>query len=332
MPTAYSTPNIALIKYWGNRSNPFRLPAADSLSMTLDSPGIRVRVELSDRFRIQSFDTGGREKLQSMKSIGRLRLHFDLTKHYLETLGRERDLPKNVSIRIDSSIPPAIGIASSAALFSALAEAYAAFVKGTPLSRQELSIIARLGSGSAARSVFGGFVTLENIPGDGIDSTVSRQIAPPNHWILHDVIIVPSQEEKKVGSTEGHAMAHTSPLFEARVKTIPRRMRECIEAIEKKDFEKLQCVSEEDALDMHRVMETQNPPLKYLSEETHRIIQEIESLQKKEKLEVLYTLDAGPTVHLLCTEPSLKAVQEFAESQKNCTLFKAKIGRGSYIQ
>lgn len=331
MATAISYPNIALIKYWGNRNNPLRLPAADSLSITLDAPSIEATINPSDTFIVHSFDSEGAEKPQSEKSIERLRAHFNLAKKYLESLNAAKDFPKALTLTIKSGIPPSIGIASSAAAFSCLAEAYATLAS-RPLTREEVSVIARLGSGSAARSVMSGFVALVNAPGESMDAAVARQIAPASHWNLHDIIIVPSEKEKKVGSTEGHALAHTSPLFQNRLGFIPKRMKECISAIEKKDFEKLQRVSEEDALDMHKVMETQAPPLQYLSGDTHRILKEVESLRKSEHLEVLYTMDAGPTVHLICTDSAKNMIEAFAKAQKDCRIFISKIGNGSRIR
>lgn len=325
-----SSPNIAFIKYWGNRNNELRLPAANSISMVLDTPTVETTVEHADHFSVHSFDATGKEKVQKPEAITRLEGHWKLVLKYLESIDRLSGLPENISLTIHSGIPPAIGIASSAAVFSCLAEAYAGLVEGKELSREEVAILGRLGSGSGARNSFGGYVTLENT-GEGIDGTVSRQIADENHWVLHDIIVVPSQEEKKVGSTEGHAKAQTSPLWSSREEAIPRRMKECIDAIEKEDFEKLQHVSEEDTLDMHRVMETQTPSLRYLSDETHRIMGEIEALRTSEKLEVLFTMDAGPTVHLICTEESRKAIEEYADAQKGCIVFKAKTGKGSQL-
>lgn len=326
MPSALSTPNIALIKYWGNRDEALRLPKADSLSITLDSPRVEATVEPSGAFTIESFDAAGMRQPQSKQSIDRLMNHWRLSREYAHSINAE--LPSSVSVVIRSGVPQAIGIASSAAVFSCLAEAYAALAS-RPLTRQEVSIIARLGSGSAARSVLGGFVALKNVKSDAFDGAVAQQIADEKHWLLHDIVIVPSREEKKVGSTEGHAMAATSPLFDARIKAIPNRMEECTDAIRTKDFEKLQRVSEEDALEMHRVMETQSPPLHYLNDETHRLLKEIESLRRNQHIEALYTMDAGPTVHVICTEEARKAIEEFAEAQKGCVIFKTKIGAGS---
>lgn len=327
MPKAHSSPNIALIKYWGNRQNDLRLPAADSLSMVLDQPSVEVQVEPADQFSVQSFDAEGNEKQQKPEALRRLEKHWHLTKEYLTSIGHN-NLPEHVALTIHSHIPQSIGIASSAAVFSCLAEAYAGCVE--VLSREDVAIIGRLGSGSGARNSFGGYVALENT-GEGMAGTRSRQIADETHWMLHDIVIVPSQEEKKVGSTEGHAGAATSQLFAARVADIPRRMKECEDALLQRDFEKLQRVSELDALDMHRVMETQDPPLQYLNEETHRIIKEIEALRASEKLHVLYTMDAGPTVHLICTEDSRKTIEEYADQQKGCIVFKAKTGKGSSL-
>ena len=102
-------------------------------------------------------------------------------------------------------------------------------------------------------------------------------------------------------------------------------------ALKTKDFEKLRKVSEEDALDMHRVMQTQTPFLEYLSDATHRILRDIEMLRDSDNLNVLYTMDAGPTVHLICTEDSRAAIENFAEAQKDCIVFKAKTGGSSYV-
>jgi diphosphomevalonate decarboxylase len=323
---AQSSPNIALIKYWGNRNNDVRLPAADSLSMVLDSPTVTVHAEEAEAFSLLSLDATGKERQQKPEAIARLQKHYQLCSQYVRSLGLA--LPESVSLTIRSQIPQAIGIASSAAVFSCLGEVYAGFVSG--LSREDVAILGRLGSGSGARNSFGGFVALENT-GEGMAGTRSRQIADETHWLLHDIVLVPSQEEKKVGSTEGHAMANTSPLLAERIRNIPRRMKECEDAILTKDFEKLQRVAEEDALDMHRVMETQTPPLHYLSTETHRILRDIEQLRRSDKLHVLYTMDAGPTVHLICTEDSENTVSQFASSQQDCIVFRTKTGAGSRV-
>ena len=326
---AVSTPNIALIKYWGNRNEEWRLPAADSLSFTLDNPSVEVAVDHSERFSARSFDPDGTERPLTDKESKRLEKHFLLAKKYLALIGAGDAFPRSAALEVRSRIPRSIGLASSSAVFSALAESYAGFAK--QLSRRDVSVIARLGSGSACRSVFGGFSAFIAGKGESIGASYAEQVAPANHWKLWDIIIVPSSKEKETGSTEGHALAHTSPLFEARLREIPRRQKTCIEAIWARDFEKLRKVAEEDCLDMHAVMASSTPSLRYLSDETYRIIREIEKLRAREHLAVLYTMDAGPTVHLICDESALPAVREYASAQNEYTVFEAGIGNGSHI-
>ena len=333
MTTARSTPNIAFIKYWGNRDNDLRLPQTDSLSMTLDSPTVEIDVDHTETLSVQSFELDGSEKELGEKHIQRFRKHLELTKHYLNILGVTDAIPSEVTVTVRSGIPSGIGLASSAAVFSCLARAYQGLIsEKIELNNEQTSVIARLGSGSASRSIFGGFAALVSGEGDDIDSAKSVQIADENHWALHDIVLAPSMNEKKVGSTEGHAIAHTSPHFADRIDAITnRRQQECIDAILTKDFEKLQQVTEEDCMDMHHVMETSTPPLEYLNEITHHIIAAITDLRTSQHLPVLYTMDAGPTVHLVCTEEARDRVVDFAHAQADCTIFETKVGNGAHL-
>ena len=330
--TAQSTPNIAFIKYWGNRNNALRLPAADSLSMTLDSPHVEITVDHADLMTIHSFEADGSEKILKEKDVTRFARHLELTKEFLNILGTSSAIPASTSITIRSHIPSSIGLASSAAVFGCLAKAYAGLIEGAvTLNDQQISVIARLGSGSAARSIYGGYGALIAGEGDAMDSSFAVQVADENHWLLHDIILVPTQEEKKVGSTEGHEHAWSSPHYKKRLEAMPQRQKECWDAIIAKDFEKLQRVVEEDCWDMHNVMQTSTPPLQYLNDATERITDAIEELRDREHLPVLYTMDAGPTVHLFCPEEAVKAVREFAEQQKDCRVFETETGKGAIL-
>src|SRR3989338_3530268 len=331
--TARYTPNIALIKYWGNRNNGLRLPAADSLSMTLSEPTVDVSVEAAKYLSVRSTKSDGTEKRLSEAQIRRFQETIELMRRYLEALHIKEALPESLRISIHSHIPPGVGLASSAAVFSALARGVASLVEETQaLAPEEISVLARLGSGSAARSIYGGFVTLESGEDNDIASAQAAQITDEHHWELHDIVVIPSEEAKKIGSTEGHALAQTSPHFIARIEAIrSHRQRDCIDAIQKKDFEKLQRVAEEDTTDMHHVMMTSKPPLRYLTEDTHRIVREVTSLREKEHLPVLYTMDAGPTVHLICPKDAADKIHAFAHSQKNCLIYATKIGKGATL-
>lgn len=333
MITALSTPNIAFIKYWGNRNQELRLPANDSFSMTLDSPTVEVTVDHAAEFSFRSFNDQGVERQLREWDIARFQGHLNLVKRYLSLMGIRDAIRDSVAINVRSNVPSGIGFASSAAIFSALAKAYSGLLQERMrLSDQQVSILARLGSGSAARSIFGGYVALLSAGmGNEIKSAHALQVAPQSHWNLHDIVITPSLQEKHISSTEGHRLAHTSPHFADRLREVPRRQQECIAAILNKDFEKLQRTAEKDTWDMHRVAETSSPPINYLTEDTHRITREITELRNREHLAVLYTMDAGPTVHLICTEDAVKTVKEFANAQKDCTVFETKVGNGARV-
>ena len=333
MITAISSPNSAWIKYWGNRNDELRLPMADSFSMTLDGPAVEIDIEHSGELLVRSFNTDGTEKELKEKDSARFGKTLEKAKTYLGEIGAGNAIPASVSIVIRSNIPPAIGLASSAAVFSCFARAIQGLIApAVELTDGQTSVIARLGSGSAGRSIHSGFVALRAGKGEGIGSSYGEQIADENHWTLFDIIIVPEMTEKKVGSTEGHATAGTSPHFKNRIDAITkRRQQECIDAVLKKDFEKLAKVCEEDCLDMHKVVQTSDPPLNYLTEDTHRITNGIIELRQSEHLPVFYTMDAGATVQLLCTEEAVERVREFAYAQEECRVFEAKTGTGAYL-
>jgi diphosphomevalonate decarboxylase len=188
------------------------------------------------------------------------------------------------------------GIASSASAFAALSLA-ASTAAGLELSERELSRLARRGSGSACRSIPGGFVEWQ-VAGCEEDS-YAYSIAPPEHWDLVDCIAIISREHKETGSTEGHNLAHTSPLQVARVEDAPRRLDICRRAIMVRDFETLAEIVELDSNLMHAVMMTSNPPLFYWKPETITIMQLVRNWRES-GLPAFYTIDAGPNVHVIC--------------------------------
>lgn len=290
--------------------------------MTLNGPYVDVTVKNADTFSLSS-----KNSTLKQKDIMRFTKTLELIEQYLCIS------PQKISIEIDSHIPPAIGLASSSAVFCGFAKAVAELLilNGTcgTISDEQISIMARLGSGSAARSIFGGFGALKNIEGDAINSAIGFQVADEHHWKLYDIVIAPSLEEKKIGSTEGHANAGSSPHFEQRIHDInTKRFDECVSAIHVKDFEKLQVVAELDAMNMHHCMQTQNPPLQYLSATTYKILDELKLLRETEHLPVLFTMDGGPTVHLFCEEEAVERVKAFANAQEGCTIFETHIGKG----
>jgi diphosphomevalonate decarboxylase len=234
----------------------------------------------------------------------------------VEGMGRVKqvlDLVRNMSgldcyasIQSHNNFPTGAGIASSASAFAALSLAATA-AAGLQLEERELSRLARRGSGSACRSVPTGYVEWQ--AGHDHESSYAFSIAPPEHWSLTDCIAIVSESHKPVTSSEGHKLAFTSKLQEARLEDTPARIQRCRSAIIERDFERLAEVVELDCNLMHAVMMTSSPPLLYWQPATLEIIHSVESWRKS-GIPVCYTIDAGPNVHVICPESSNRRVKE----------------------
>jgi diphosphomevalonate decarboxylase len=175
------------------------------------------------------------------------------------------------------------------------------------LSERELSRLARRGSGSAARSIPGGFVEWQ--AGTSDEDSFAFSVAPPDHWQLVDCVAIVTAAHKKTGSTEGHSVAWTSPLQAARVEDAPRRLDICRKAILECDFNAFASIVEHDSDMMHAVMMTSTPSLHYWKPETIRVI-EATRQWRNEGIPVCYTIDAGANVHVLCLEPEAQIIDK----------------------
>ncbi len=204
-----------------------------------------------------------------------------------------------------NNFPTASGIASSASGFAALTVA-ATQALGLDLSPTRLSAIARRGSGSACRSLFGGFVEWRK--GTSDEDSVAVPLFPPEHWDLWDLVAVVSREEKTVSSAEGHLVAHTSPLLEGRLRHVDGWLDQVRAAIASRDLEALGPVIELDALAMHSVMMTSTPSLLYWQPATLTVLHAVRHW-REEGLPVYFTIDAGPNVHVICPAQAVDQVQ-----------------------
>jgi diphosphomevalonate decarboxylase len=303
--TAVACANIALIKYWGNRDQALRLPSNPSLSMNMGGLTTTTTVEFDPGLMADVVVLGGRTisgpaRARVVRLLDRVRVLCQT----LEVLPRTPETKWNgaetsgVFARVDSrnEFPAGAGLASSASGFAALAVAASA-AAGLNLSEADLSRLARLGSGSACRSVPGGFV--EWTMGDDDRSSYAQSIAPAEHWDLHDVVALIDLGHKIVGSTEGHAVADTSPLQAARVASVPDRLAQARSAVLARDFAALAEVVELDSLMMHAVMITSSPVLMYWQPATIAVMQAVIDW-RREGLPACTTIDAGPNVHVLC--------------------------------
>lgn len=287
MTTAKAFSNIAFIKYWGNVDDNLRIPANPSLSMNLDGLYTETTVHWSTDAAAHQLILNGKEA--DGASLKRVADYLDSVKSLYDIAGCAR-------VESTNNFPIGVGIASSASAFAALALSASASA-GLDLSESELSALARLGSGSASRSIPGGFV--EWLPGDSHASSFANSVASPGHWDLVDLIAIVDVKHKAVGSTQGHKLAPTSDLQQARVSGASQRLETCKQALLSKDFEIFAEVVELDSDTMHAVMMTSTPPLMYWQPTSVAIMQAVRRW-RNEGLAVCYTMDAGPNVHCLC--------------------------------
>lgn len=285
--TVKAPANIAFIKYWGKADDALRLPLNDSISMNLSDAYTVTTVEFSASFvkdEITLLDGAFSEK-----EIARVVKGLDRVRERAGSKLFARVVTKN-------TFPKGAGSAASASGFAALTVAGFAAL-GIELSEKELTIVARLGSGSACRSIPDGFVVW--VKGDSSETSYAYSFYSHDYWDIRDLLIIVDSGMKKVSTTEGHTGVKTSPLWNERSLAVPQRMTRMLEAMKSKNFQAFGEILEEDTLDMHHVMQTQVPPLMYWNDATRRIMDAVVSWRNL-GLSVYFTIDAGPNVHVIC--------------------------------
>ncbi|MBR0318564.1 MAG: diphosphomevalonate decarboxylase [Spirochaetia bacterium] len=289
--TAFAPANIALIKYWGKRDSQLNLPVTDSLSIDLGNLGTETTVEPSGSdIVILNGNKLAPEDAFAVKVIN----FVDLFRNALNQAATNRPA---LTITTNNNIPTGAGVASSASGFAAMTMALDQFY-GLGLAGRELSLLANLGSGSASRSIFTGFVYRHaGTDPDGMDS-YSEPL--PYTWPeLKIGLITVSAKAKQVSSRDGmERTVATSPLYKKWPDQVKSDMAKMLDAIKAKDFELLGATAENNALAMHECMRAATPPLNYFEPETEAIICKVQEL-RKEGLPIYLTIDAGPNVKLL---------------------------------
>ncbi|MDZ4769107.1 MAG: diphosphomevalonate decarboxylase [Chloroflexota bacterium] len=318
---AQAHPNLALVKYWGNRDDSLRLPANASVSINLDGLLTTTEVEWhGEDGTTDSLHLNG--ALQSGEALARVVRHLNALRERLHVRGR-------AVVHSENNFPTGTGIASSASAFAALTSAFCAAV-GVAVDERTQTTLARLGSGSAARSIPSGFV--EWHAGDTHEESFAESIAAPDHWDLVDVIAIVSTQHKAVGSSVGHPSAQTSPFQAARVQTAPARLVECIGALMTRDFAALAEVVERDSTLMHAVMMTSRPPLFYWLPPTLAIMAAVREW-RADGLRVCTTLDAGANVHCVCVSADAEEVRNRLAVQSGVVAVRsAPIGGATHVQ
>lgn len=283
--TATAHANIALVKYWGKRDDALLLPQAGSLSIALDRLLTTTTVDL-----------GGAEDSLELDGKPASPGELQRARALLDAAGiRER-----ARIVSRNDFPTGAGLASSASGFAALAVAACA-AAGQKRSEAELSALARLGSGSAARSVPGGWAVWEE--------KTARQVFPPSHWDLRFCIALCALGPKAVGSRDGmRASRETSPYHAAWIDQCRRDLPRALELLAARDLAGLGALAERNALMMHADAMAADPPLLYWEPATVGCLHELRMLRSRGVL-AFGTIDAGPHVVALCAPADVKQVE-----------------------
>lgn len=326
--TAIAHPNIAFIKYWGNCDDRLRLPANGSISMNLSGLQARTSVTFDwglpeDRLKLNGRPISG-AGLERVKAF-----LDDVRRLVINQIPDRSRFVLHARVTSENNFPTGAGIASSAAAFAALSLAASRAI-GLTLNEAELSRLARRGSGSACRSIPAGFVEWQ--AGSCDDASSATSIAPPDHWDLVDCIAIVSPGHKPVGSSEGHALAGTSPLQAARLADTPRRLAACRRALLDRDFASLAEVIELDSHMMHAVMITSSPSLLYWAPATITVMQTVPQW-RRDGLPAAFTVDAGPNVHVICpVEAADEVAARLAELPGVRRVLTAHPGGGAYLE
>lgn len=292
--------NIALIKYWGKRNEDLILPVTNSLSLTLQAFYAQTQVEFSESLAHDQFILNG--KVQDEKSLEKI-------SHFLDRFRVLAECDSPAQVISNNFVPTAAGLASSSSAFAALACACNQAL-GLDLNQRQLSILARQGSGSASRSLYGGLVEWERGEKNLSDTSYAKPIDPAD-WGLAMLIILVNRGEKKISSRQGMRLTMaTSPFYAFWPQTVAEDLAAMKEAIGDRDLNRMGQIMEHNAMKMHATMLASNPSFTYLEGDSIRAINAVKEARQAGFI-AYYTMDAGPNVKILCPEAQAKELITF---------------------
>lgn len=316
-----SPSNIALVKYWGKK--PGQIPANPSISFTLSNSYTDMQMQWVP-------------KQNDSKGI-QLDFYFeeqhnpkfaDKIIRFLESQSPQMPWLQQLdfTIRSSNSFPHSAGIASSASSMSALAlclctleQELTGGLSDESAFYQKASYLARLASGSASRSVYGGLVTWGEI--EGLPNTSDQYASPlstPIHPVFkdyYDAVLIVSRGEKEVSSRAGHALMDSHPYAEARYQHARQNIQALMKAIAEGDTAQFNFIVENEALALHGLMMTSNPSVTLFKPNTWQIIQRLRTFREKTGYTICFTLDAGPNVHILYPAAVKSEVETFIKEE-----------------
>jgi len=310
-----SPANIAIIKYWGKYGR--QLPVNPSISLGLKKSFTELEFAVfekgseNDKIDFRFFFNGQRNDKFEQRIA-----------QYLDSLTEELTFLRDFRFEIQSenSFPHSSGIASSASSMSALALSLVSFAenRGMQLPMPEsqfVSYLSRLASGSACRSVFGGWSlwgAMDAVPGSSDEFAINLPVNIHSSFqTLQDLVLITSSSPKKVSSSEGHYKMNAHPYNDARKIQAANHAIQLTGILQSGDFDAFAAIAESEALSLHALMLSSEPGYFLVNGRTLEIIEEIRSFREETGLRVCFTLDAGPNVHMLYPVEEKEAIMQF---------------------
>ncbi|GEQ49455.1 diphosphomevalonate decarboxylase [Tetragenococcus koreensis] len=310
--------NIALIKYWGKKDQQLILPMNNSLSLTLDAFYTETSVSFSKDYSHDTFYLD--DQLQNEKATQKI-------SHFLDLARKQAGVFEHAIVRSQNFVPTAAGLASSASGLAALAGACNVAL-GLNLTTKNLSRLARRGSGSACRSVYGGFVEWEK--GNSDQTSYASPVAS-HHWEddLAMIFILINDKTKDVSSRNGmQRTVDTSLYYNDWLKAANIDIEKARTAIANQDFQALGEVTEANCLKMHATTLAANPPFTYWTPDSLKAMNKVQAMRQAGQ-NCYFTMDAGPNVKILCQKKDSETIyRELQKDFPSHQLIMAHAGKG----
>jgi len=326
--TAQANPNIAIVKYWGKRDEKLILPFNSSISVTLDEKLKTIStVAFSEKFKedeVYIIYKGTLKKLETKEELEKILPQLEVIRKIAKTNLRAKVVSK-------SFLPIATGLASSSAALCATALAAASALK-LKLNKKELSILSRLGSGSACRSMFGGFVLWEKGTNEDGSDSFAYQFKNENFWKDFRILIcIIEEREKKIKSRKGmQQTVATSVLFRKRIEMLPYIIEKTKKAILEKDHRTLFEIAMKESNNLHAVLLDTWPPIIYLKDLSKNVIEEILKFNQ-DGIKAAYTFDAGPNPVIFTLKKYVPPLKLILKKLKIKNIIVSKVGGGAKV-
>ncbi len=320
--TVKANANIALTKYWGKKNDGLKTPWNSNTSVTLEGLETTTTVEFSDKYKEDIFILDKKEYFKGQAE-------YDEVVEQLNIIRKKANINTKAKTVSENNFPTAAGFASSASGLAALTFAASKAI-GLNLSTKELSILARMGSGSASRSLIDGFAIWHS--GETSESSFAEQIKPKEHWPEFRILgCVISKKQKKVKSRAGMKQSvETSPIFKTWYQEAEKDAKKMVELIKEKNFKELGRLAQDNCILMHACAMTTRPSIFYWQAGTIEVIHKILELQDQ-GIEAYFTIDGGPQAKIICQQKDVEFLKKELNSIGVNEIIECKPGTGPRI-